>query len=151
MAGKKTGKDWRRSMKLRLPVCPHCGQKVGYAKAWFLKQEGEYRCPNCGGFSNVHLASSGPMVGSVAVIASILVFVALRLLTGGMPFYGVLLMALPYALFFLTAPFLVRLRKPGTRRRPPQQGPGNPKTPPPHAPAPPPGRDTGGNSSIRRL
>lgn len=136
-------------MKLQLPVCPHCGQKVGYVRAWFLKQEGEYRCPNCGGFSGVFLSTAAPMFGSVAVIISVVVFLVLRFVTGGMPFYGVLLMALPYLLFFLSAPFLVRLRKPGTRKRP--SAPPRAGTPPPNAPGNRPGPGPDQNHSFRRL
>ena len=112
-------------MGLHLPNCPHCGEKVGFAKSWFLKQEGEYRCPSCGGFSNVFLDAAAPFFGSVAVIVSVVIFLVFRIFTGSISLLGVAIMAIPYLLFFLIAPFLIRLRKPGPRKRPqppPQRG-----------------------------
>lgn len=139
-------------MSLKLPVCPHCGQKVGFVKAWFLKQEGEYRCSSCGGFSNVHLDSSAPVTGSVAVLLSVVIFLLFRFITGQMPFLGILAMAVPYLLFFLLAPFLVRLKKPGVRKKPqppPQQqrsaAPPHPRQSPPRPP-----QGSGGVHHIRR-
>ena len=48
IARRSPGKGEKINMKLRLPVCPYCGKKVGFTKAWYLKREGEYRCPECG-------------------------------------------------------------------------------------------------------
>lgn len=131
-------------MRLELPVCPNCGKKVGFIKAWFLKKEGEYHCPACGGFSNVYLDSVTPMVGAGAVFVSVAMFLALRISTGGMPFYGIFLIALPYVFFFLLAAFLIRLRKPGVRKRP------NPPIPPPVDPGPNRARDPRASGGPRR-
>lgn len=135
-------------MRLELPVCPECGKKVGFIKAWFLKKEGEYHCPYCGAFSNVFLDASTPILGAGSVLISVVVFLALRLTTGGIPFYGIFLIALPYLLFFILAAFLIRLRKPGVRKRP------QPPIPPPSASSVPPpqrnSRSSDGSHHIRR-
>lgn len=120
------GKGEKINMKLRLPICPYCGKKVGFTKAWYLKKEGEYRCPECGGYSNILLDPLSPLLGTLAILCSILIFLLVRFLAGGISFWGILLMLFPYLLFFLFSVFLIRLRKPVFRKRtdPPPRRPG---------------------------
>ena len=39
-----------------IPTCPYCRKRVNLIRTWKLKREGEYKCPRCGGISNVYLS-----------------------------------------------------------------------------------------------
>ncbi len=123
------GKDVSMS-KFGRPVCPYCGKKVNLLRTWTLKLEGEYRCPKCAGISNVVLAPAVTILAAVAIFVSILVFIFYRFLLGSLTLRGILLMLIPYVLFYILSLFLVRLHRSITRdqirpspQRQPQQNP----------------------------
>ncbi len=106
-----------------LPQCPHCGNKLNYAQAWVLKRRGEYICPKCGGISNIVLGSPLYAFGFFAIVAGTILCILGLILDGSLaPFTlgGVFLL---FLLFFLIAPFQVRLRKPLPRRPIPPRAP----------------------------
>ena len=39
-----------------VPRCPYCKKRVNLIRTWSLKRQGEYRCPRCGGISNIFLS-----------------------------------------------------------------------------------------------
>lgn len=117
-------------MRFGLPVCPHCGKKVSPPRAWLLKTEGEYRCPHCGSFSNVRLDPLASAFGALTVMASVLIFLAVRFFSGGVTLTAVLLLLIPYVLFFFFSMFLVKLKKPAVRKGPAPQPPRR-RPPPP--------------------
>ena len=49
-----------------IPTCPYCKKHVNLVRTWRLKREGEYKCPRCGGISNIYLS---PLVYVFAVLA----------------------------------------------------------------------------------
>lgn len=129
--------------KFGRPVCPYCGKKVNLVRTWTLKLEGEYRCPKCGGISNVVLAPAVTVLAAAAIFVSILVFVFYRFLLGSLTLKGILFMLLPYVLFYLLSLFLVHLRRPISRdqirpspQRPNQQRPYQQYSPPGNYPPP---------------
>lgn len=103
--------------KFRKPRCPHCGNKIGYMRAWVLKTQGEYLCPKCGAISNIVLDRLAYLLAFLAVLVSA-VFFALGMI-GLLPvdIWLLLLVFLPFLLFYLIAVFLVRLKKPAVRKR----------------------------------
>lgn len=145
--------------KFGRPVCPYCGKKVNPLRTWTLKLEGEYRCPKCGGISNVVLAPAVTILAAIAIFVSILVFIFYRFLLGSLTFRGILFMLIPYIVFYLLSLFLVRLRRPISRDQirpsPQRQAQQNPyrqyppdarrypsqQRPQQRAPAPPPSRN----------
>lgn len=105
--------------KFRKPRCPHCGDKIGLANAWTLKTRGEYLCPKCGGVSNIVLDRLIYLFAFLAILVSG-IFFALGFI-GLLPLdiWVILLVLLPFLLFYLMSVFLVRLKKPAVRKRPP--------------------------------
>lgn len=93
-------------MRLMLPKCPHCGKQVNWFRAWALKTQGEYRCGKCGECSNVSLDKALYPLAAVAAIAGAVFFVLFVTLVQEFSFTSLVLIAVPFLLFFLTARFL---------------------------------------------
>jgi NAD-dependent protein deacetylases, SIR2 family len=115
----------------KLAQCPYCGRKIGLLKCWILKTQGEYRCPKCGGYSNIVLHPALVFFGMISVLISAAVFLVQILLIREFSLTVLFLVFLPFLLFFLSSPFLVRFKKPVTHRRPPEDGRGGPRIEPP--------------------
>ncbi|WP_411676394.1 hypothetical protein [Caproicibacter sp.] len=103
--------------KFRKPRCPFCGNKIGLANTWALKIQGEYLCPKCGGISNIVMDRLIYLFAFLAILVSA-VFFAVGFL-GFLPLdiWLLLLVLLPFLLFYLISVFLVRLKKPAVRKR----------------------------------
>ncbi len=112
--------------KFRKAQCPHCGNKVGIFNTWVLKTQGEYKCPKCGGYADIELDSAVYLLAVFAAVLSALFFVGQMLLVRVFNIFSLILVLLPFVLFFVLSAFLVRLRKPVVRRRPPS-GPPKPR------------------------
>ena len=104
--------------KFRLPRCPYCGKKINPLYSWYLKNQGEFLCPKCGGISNIILDPAVYILGSAAVIVSLIGFLVTRI--GGNVFNLTvfLWLVLPYFVFSVLCCFLVRLKKPVLRKKP---------------------------------
>lgn len=122
--------------KFRKPRCPHCGRKLGLLGAWMLRTQGEYVCPKCGGVSNVVLDRSIYGFAFLTVSASAVFFLLAVFGLLSFDLWLLLLVLLPFLLFYLISVFLVRLKKPAARRRPPVR-------------RPPAGRPAGGPGAAR--
>lgn len=107
--------------KFRKPKCPYCGKKLSLPNTWLLKKQGEYICPKCGGISNIVLDRSIYPFAFVAVILGSVFFIISFINIVEFSIWMLLLVILPFFLFFLISVFLVRLKKPVVR---------NVKTPP---------------------
>ena len=103
--------------KFREAQCPYCGAKVGIINAWVLKTQGEYKCPKCSGYSNIELDSAIYILAVVALLLSAIFFIIHILFIRLFSWFSLSLVITPFLLFFLLAPFLVRLRKPVIRKR----------------------------------
>lgn len=117
--------------KFRKPRCPYCGKKIGLANAWALRTQGEYLCPKCGGISNIVLDPGIYLLAFAAILVSAVFFTLALLNFLTFDLWLLLLVLLPFLLFYLISVFLVRLRKPPARKGPPApghgpQGPGRP-------------------------
>ena len=107
--------------KFRKAQCPHCGKKIGVLNAWVLKTQGEYKCPKCGGYSNIQLDSAVYLLAVIAAVLSAIFFIIHFLLIQRFSWISLCLVVFPFLLFFLLSPFLVRLRKPTVRRKEPTE------------------------------
>lgn len=105
--------------KFHKPRCPYCGKKVGLIGAWALRTQGEYLCPKCGGISNIVLDRSIYALAFLAILVSAVFFVLAFLNLLPFDLWLLLLVVLPFLLFYLISVFLVRLKKPAVRRRAP--------------------------------
>lgn len=99
--------------------CPYCGKKIGVLGAWILKTQGEYRCPQCGGYSNIVMSGRIFIFAAVAALLSMIIFLVSLVAVHFFSVISIVLVALPFALFFLISPFFVQLKKPQVRRQPP--------------------------------
>lgn len=107
-----------------LPQCPYCGKKINPFYAWYLRTQGEYICPACGGVSNIGLTGAAKVSGAVVAAIDLVVFVIAMLDQSHEPPFGYLIaMIVPFLLFTILSAFMVRLKKPVLKKREP---PGNP-------------------------
>ena len=106
-----SGKGNTSTGGLRLPVCPNCGKRMNPLVAWLYKTKGEYCCPACGIHSNVVADPKTPGFGAVAVAISVVILLLFLFVFGGINLLGILLILVPFFLFTLLSPFLVRLQK----------------------------------------
>jgi predicted RNA-binding Zn-ribbon protein involved in translation (DUF1610 family) len=101
--------------------CPYCGRKIGLLKCWVLKTEGEYRCPKCGGYSNIVLNPILISFAMICIIISTAIFLVQILLIRTFSWLIFTLVFLPFFIFFFSSVFLVQFKKPASRRRPPEE------------------------------
>jgi len=105
--------------KFRKARCPHCGEKLSLLRTWTIKTQGEYKCPKCGGYSNIELDPAVYFFSIGAIVLSGLIYLVWMVAVRTLSLPAILFMLLPYFLFYLLCFFLVRLRKPTVRRKPP--------------------------------
>ena len=120
--------------KFGLPACPYCGKKVNFIKAWKIKKQGEYRCPQCGGYSNILLAPFVPLSAIAAVVLAIILYIIFYF-TIGITVPIIFCILAPFVLFFVFSCFFIQLKKPVFRKTGPAPQSGGPSAPP-VAPAP---------------
>ena len=105
--------------KLRQAKCPYCGKKVGLLRSWTIKTQGEYKCPKCGGYSNIELDPATYLFAVLAVVLSGLIYLVYMLIQRSVGIFTMCLVISPYIIFYLLTIFLVRLRKPVIRKKQP--------------------------------
>lgn len=103
-----------------LPQCPYCEKKVNPLYAWYLRTQGEYICPKCGGVSNIVLDPLVKVLGVAAILLGVVFFiVAMFDQTDAIPVKYALLIAAPFVLFSIVSAFFVHLKRPVLRKREP--------------------------------
>lgn len=103
-----------------LPQCPYCEKKVNPLYAWYLRTQGEYICPKCGGVSNIVLDPLVKVIGVAAILLGLVFFiVAMVDQTDAIPVKYALLIAAPFVLFSIVSAFFVHLKRPVLRKREP--------------------------------
>lgn len=108
-----------------LPQCPYCGKKINPFYAWYLRTQGEYICPACGGVSNIGITGAAKIAGVLVVVIDLVIFVIAMLDQSHEPPFGYLIaMIVPFLLFTILSAFMVRLKKPVLRKKEPPQAPG---------------------------
>ena len=95
--------------KISLPKCPYCNKKISFVGASFLKTKGEYCCDNCKCISNVVINRSMYGIASITCVVSLLILVLYSFFGDSGNFIGVILVLLPFLIFYGCAPFFVRL------------------------------------------
>lgn len=104
-----------------VPTCPYCKKRVNLIRTWSLKRQGEYKCPRCGGISNIFLS---PLVYVFAVIAALfggITYFFHKFILDDISLSTILQVFLPFAVFFLLSLFLVYLKKPVIKKVPKSQ------------------------------
>ena len=80
-----------------VPTCPYCKKRVNLIRTWRLKREGEYKCPRCGGISNIYLSPLVYVFSVLAICAGICIY----FFHNNRCFHNISLSAAPAALNFL--------------------------------------------------
>ena len=100
-------------------LCPYCGKKVGLFRTWMLKNKGDYFCTECGNRSAVVIDKIVlPMAAAAAAVSLILILIFTFLVD--MHIWSIVLIFIPFLIFFCASVFLVRLKKiapPGAKRK----------------------------------
>lgn len=135
--------------KFEKPRCPYCGKKLSLPSTWIIKSQGEFLCPKCGGISNIVLDRAVYLFAFLTVLLGAFFFILSYLQIREFNVWLLLMVFIPFFLFFLLSVFLVRLKKPESHGKNSAPPPIVPKiTPPEHRgvpsyryrSAPPPGR-----------
>jgi uncharacterized protein (DUF983 family) len=111
--------------KFRKPRCPHCGYKIGLIKTWALKTQGEYLCPKCGRVSNIVLDRLVYLFAFLAILVSAIFFTLGFVEILPLDVWLLLLILLPFLLFYLISVFFGSAEKTGC----PQEGSSQKKPP----------------------
>ncbi|MBE6828808.1 hypothetical protein ACRQU7_00030 [Caproiciproducens sp. R1] len=103
--------------KFRKARCPHCGNKLTLLRTWSIKTQGEYKCPKCGGYSNIELDPAVHFFAIGAIVLSGLIYLVWMISVKMLSLASIFFIMLPYFVFYLLCFFLVRLRKPAVHRK----------------------------------
>ncbi len=95
---------------MKLAKCPYCGKRISYFSAFSLRRRGEYFCNKCKKESNVHIKKTIFLPIAAAVILSLMILMVFLLLTDRKNLWFMLLVAVPYLIFYLISPLFVQLR-----------------------------------------
>lgn len=99
-----------------IPTCPYCRKRVNLVRTWKLKREGEYKCPRCGGISNVYLSPLVYVFSVLAICAGVCINFFHKFVLDDIGLFTSLYVFIPFALFFLLSLFTVYLKKPVIKR-----------------------------------
>ncbi len=89
---------------------------MNFMVTWLIRREGEFRCPRCGGISNIILDAKLSILGVVAVFTTLILFFVYRYVKNDERPEMLLWLLLPIVLFYLLSFFMIRLRR-NTRKR----------------------------------
>ena len=120
-----------------VPKCPYCKKRVNFIRTWSLKRQGEYRCPRCGGISNIFLSPLVYVFALLAVFCGGAVYFFHRFILDDVDLTTCLQVLIPFAVFFLLSLFMVYLAKPVIKKVPREEK-GRKKRQAPVAPPPEP-------------
>lgn len=90
--------------------CPYCGKRISYFTALSIRRRGEYYCKKCKKESNVHINKTIWVMFFAALVLALIIMGYYMLLTDRENIWFVLLVAIPFLLFYLFSPLFVRLR-----------------------------------------
>lgn len=106
-------------MKNQLPFCPYCKNRLPYLQAWGIHKDGEYQCPRCGKTSNIRYTKRLRTFAAIAAVLGFIIAVLLIIFRLSIQFGHVVLIMIPFFLFFLLAPFTIVLSPmKGQKKRP---------------------------------
>lgn len=106
-----------------IPTCPYCKKHVNLIRTWKLKREGEYKCPRCGGISNVYLSPLVYVFSALAICAGVCIYFFYKFVLDDVRLFTCLYVFIPFAAFFILSLFTVYLKRPVIKRvqRPAQE------------------------------
>ncbi|WP_417074924.1 hypothetical protein [Hominenteromicrobium sp.] len=99
-----------------IPTCPYCKKHVNLVRTWRLKREGEYKCPRCGGISNIYLSPLVYVFAVLAICAGVCIYFFHKFVLDDIKLFTCLQIFIPFAIFFFLSLFTVYLKRPVIRR-----------------------------------
>lgn len=99
-----------------VPTCPYCKKRVNLIRTWRLKREGEYKCPRCGGISNIYLSPLVYVFSVLAICAGICIYFFHKFVLDDIELYTCVYIFIPFAIFYLLSLFTVYLERPVIKR-----------------------------------
>lgn len=99
-----------------IPTCPYCKKRVNLIRTWKLKREGEYKCPRCGGISNIFLSPLVYVFSVIAICAGVCIYFFHKFVLDDIGLFTCFYIFVPFILFFLLSLFTVYLKKPVIKR-----------------------------------
>ncbi len=98
--------------------CPYCKKRVNLIRSWSLKRQGEYRCPRCGGISNIFLSPLIYVFALLAVFAGGASYFFHKFILNDISLSTLVQVMIPFAVFFLLSLFMVNLERPIIKKVP---------------------------------
>ena len=89
--------------------CPYCGKTISYPAALVIRRKGEYFCKRCRKESNVHIKKTILAAFFFVLALSLLALFYYLFMTNRENLWFMLIVALPYAGFYLITPLFIRL------------------------------------------
>lgn len=89
--------------------CPYCGKTISYPAALVMRRKGEYYCKRCKKESNVHIKKTIFAAFFFVLAISLLALFYYLFMTNRENLWFMLIVALPYIVFYLISPLFVRL------------------------------------------
>ena len=99
-----------------IPTCPYCKKRVNLVRTWRLKREGEYKCPRCGGISNVYLSPLVYVFSVLAICAGVCIYFFHKFVLDDIQLWTCLYIFIPFGLFFILSLFTVYQKRPVIKR-----------------------------------
>ena len=90
--------------------CPYCGKRISYFTALSIRRRGEYYCKKCKKESNIHINKTIWVLFIAVLVAALIIMGYFLFMTNRENIWFVLLVAVPFLLFYLFSPLFVRLR-----------------------------------------
>lgn len=90
--------------------CPYCGKPVSYFQALLIRRKGEYFCNKCKKDSNIHIKKTIFIPFAFVLIFAVLVLLVFLFMTNRENLWFMLLIAVPFIIFYLISPTFVELR-----------------------------------------
>ncbi|MBP3704915.1 MAG: hypothetical protein J6I98_05195 [Clostridia bacterium] len=101
-----------------IPTCPYCRKRVNLIRTWSLKREGEYKCPRCGGISNIYLSPLVYVFSVLAICAGVCIYFFHKFVLDDIELFTCLYIFIPFGIFYLLSLFTVYLKRPVIKRVP---------------------------------
>jgi len=90
--------------------CPYCGKNISYVGTLIMRRKGEYYCKRCKKESNVHINKTILILFFFTVAFSVMALLYYLLLTDRENLWFMLIVAVPYFIFYLCTPLFIRLK-----------------------------------------
>ncbi|MBP3704360.1 MAG: hypothetical protein J6I98_02400 [Clostridia bacterium] len=99
-----------------IPTCPYCKKRVNLIRTWSLKREGEYKCPRCGGISNIYLSPLVYVFAALAICTGVCIYFFHKFVLDDIELFTCLYVLVPFAVFYILSLFTVYLKRPVIKR-----------------------------------